>query len=143
MIEIEFCEPFRSVCACCGGSTVALTRFVKKGEDAWAVYYAYFTDSHPERGLIGLISLGTWGTDDVPSDRVAFGFEMWTNDESYQIGIIDAEKTPWGNAKIIGAKLTRGDALAHPWLEDVFHLTDHIADEDKEIREFFSQETVH
>ena len=142
MIEIEFSDPFRSVCDCCGGTTTALTRFVRKDGNAYAVYYAYFTENHPERHMIGLVALGTWGIDDkpIPADRVAFGFEMWSEVEKYRVDIVDAENTPWGNAPIIGQPLTAAEAHNHPWLDDVFDLTDRIADEDPNVREFFGQE---
>lgn len=143
MIEIEFNEPFRSVCKCCGETTTALTRFVNRDQNAYAIYYAFFSEGHPERGLVGLVSLGEWGTEDVPKNRFAFGFEMWTTQDQYQIGLVDAQTTPWGRAKIVGQKLSREEALEHPWLDEVFHITDHIAEEDSEVRAFFGQETVH
>jgi hypothetical protein len=143
MIEIEFSEPKRSTCECCGGESTSLTRFVYDDGAAFAVYYAAFSSDHPERGLLGIVSLGDWGEDGVPPSRVVFAFEMWANEENFNVQIIDAAQSPWKNSKIIGRKLTRDEALAHPWIDDVFHITDHMTDDDPEVKAFFQEDTVH
>ena len=33
--------------------------------------------------------------------------------------------------------LDREEALSHPWIEDVFHITDHITEDDTEVINFF------
>jgi hypothetical protein len=38
MIRIEFENPIESQCECCGKTTVRLTRFVYRDDDAYAVY---------------------------------------------------------------------------------------------------------
>lgn len=137
MLEIEYETPEFSVCDCCGGSTTRLTRFVSQDGDAFGVYYAAFSSSHPENRLIGIVSLGEWWEDEVPESRVAFAFEMWQDADTYNVGIIDATSSPWADARIIGRKLTREEALLHPWLKDVFHITDHMPEDDTEIKAFF------
>lgn len=127
------------MCDCCGGSTTQLTRFVSQDGDAFAVYYAVFSSSHSENRLIGIVSLGEWWEDEVPDSRVAFAFEMWPDADTYNVGIIDATSSPWADARIIGRKLTREEALLHPWLKDVFHITDHMTEDDTEIKAFFAR----
>src|SRR5262245_20051338 len=49
-ITIEFDDPVQDdPCPCCGGRTTRLTRFVYSNSDAHAVYYASFSDKHPDR----------------------------------------------------------------------------------------------
>jgi hypothetical protein len=141
MLEIEFEEPATSVCDCCGGQTTRLTRFVTQDGDAFAVYYASFSKSHPEKGLVGIVSLGEWGQEEIPESRVAFAFEMWADETNYNVGILDADRSHWADAEIIGRKLSREAALQHEWLEEVFHITDHMTDDDPEIIAFFDGET--
>ncbi|AMP04188.1 hypothetical protein CPter91_1815 [Collimonas pratensis] len=38
----------------------------------------------------------------------------------------------------LGRILDRTEALAHEWINDVFHITDHMIEDDKEIVEYFS-----
>lgn len=41
---------------------------------------------------MGIVSLGEWWEDKVPESRVAFAFEMWADDDNYNIGIINANE---------------------------------------------------
>jgi hypothetical protein len=137
MLAIEFEPPTESVCECCGNSTVRLTRFVLKDGNAHAVYYAQYTRGHDEKRMSGLIGLGEWGDDAGPEDRRAFPFQMWLKGDDTVIGLIDAEDSPWSDATFLGRVLDRDEALTHPWIQEVFHITDHIVTEDPEVIGYF------
>jgi hypothetical protein len=138
MLEFEFPEPQTAVCDCCGGLTTRLTRFVSDDGNAYAIYYAAYGEKYGDKRLVGVVSLGDWGVSDViPETRVAFAFELWLHEGNYQVGIIDANHSPWKDARIIGKKQTREEALSHPWIEEVFHITDHMTTDDPAIKEFF------
>lgn len=149
MIEIEFEEPETSKCECCDDISVWLTRFVTEDGDAFAVYHAAFTEGHPEKGLLGTISLGDWGdwdgdAESIPDSRVTFAFDLWLNEEDFfNVTITDASESPWSGQDILGKMLSREEALAHPWIDDVFHITDHITADDQVIRDFFAGEVIH
>lgn len=143
MIEIEFNEPFKSVCDCCNYETTALTTLVKKNGDAYAVYYGYFVEAHRDQGMTGIISLGAWGEGTFPADRIAVGFVMWVEPEDYQVRLINAAETPWGDAEILGRKLTWEEAQDHPDIDEVFQMMDEIVDKDAEVRSFFGRSLVH
>ena len=137
MLEIDFEPPVESICECCGNTTVRLTRFVLKDGNAHAVYYAQFTKLHAERALSGLIGLGAWGEDAGPGDRLAFPFRIWVKDEHPVVTLVDASESPWADATFLGRLLNRDEALTHPWIKEVFHITDHMLLDDKEIKEHF------
>lgn len=143
MIEIELIEPKKSICECCNKETTSLTRFVYNDEAAFAIYYAVFSENHVEDGVIGIISLGDWGEDEISPNRVAFAFRLWQDENNHNVTITDANESPWRDSKIIGRKLTREEALSHIWIEDVFHITDHIVVDDDEIKTFLQGETIH
>jgi hypothetical protein len=136
MIEIEFEEPTTSRCECCGNSTVRLTRFVYRDGDAYAVYYAQFTPGHEPKRLSGLVSLGKWGEGGEPEDRLAFPFRIWIDDDNFKVGLVDAKDSPWGDVTYLGRILDRAEALEHEWLKEVFHITDHMVTDDKEITRY-------
>lgn len=143
MIEIEFEAPTESICECCGNTTVQLTRFVYQDGNAFAVYYAAFTKAHKEKRLSGLIGLGEWGDDNVgPEARLAFPFQIWTDGDNYQVGLVDAEDSPWSHVTFMGRILDREEALNHEWVKDVFNITDHMVTDDKEIVDYFNDESV-
>lgn len=138
MLRIEFEQPEKSVCECCGSTTTRLTRFVYRDNDAHAVYYAMFTSRHPEKVLRGLISLGEWGDDEVgPEARLAFPFEIRTTDDKFQVGMVDALASPWSHVTFLGRILNRDEALKHEWISEVFHITDQMVTEDQEVVRYF------
>lgn len=51
--------------------------------------------------------------------------------------IVNADESPWCDAKVIGKMLDRDEALIHPWIKDVFHITDHMVTDDPEIKTYF------
>ena len=138
MIEIEFEEPNVFDCECCGNETKKLTRFVYNNDNAHAVYYVQFTLGHEDKTVSGIVSLGEWGEGSEPSQRIAFPFRIWTNEENYQVGLMDKDESPWCDAELLGEILNREDALKHDFLKEVFHITDHIVAEDKEVIEFLN-----
>lgn len=138
MIEIEFEKPNVYKCECCGNEIKKLTRFVYKNDDAHAVYYAQFTKGHEDKIVYGIISLGEWGEDGEPKDRVAFPFKIRTNKNDYLVELMDKEDSPWKGVELLGQILNRKESLKHEWVKEIFHITDHIVSEDKEIIHFFN-----
>jgi hypothetical protein len=47
-----------------------------QGGDARAVYYAQFSNNHPDGVVAMLVSIGEWGEGTTPADRVAFAMEF-------------------------------------------------------------------
>ena len=137
MIDIEFAEPFHEVCDCCKGTTTRLTRFVRKDGDAYAIYYAMYSDNHPERVVKLAVSLGEWSEDADPVNRTAFALTMRSDESDYLFTVVDADESPWQGIRILGKMLNRDEALNHPWIKDVFHITDHVATDDSEIKSYF------
>lgn len=139
MLTIEFEPPNKSApCKCCGGQTTSLTRFVYRDGDAYAVYYAKFSDNHPDRVVVATVSLGEWGEDATPEQRVAFAMELRSTASEYQVGLIDATRSPWREAEVIGRTLDREEALVHPLVKEAFRVTDHMVAEDEPIRSYLN-----
>jgi hypothetical protein len=140
MLTIELTEPPSSFrCECCGGTTISLTRFVYANDDAFAVYYASFTDSHPERIVSLAVGMGEWGEGSTPADRRAFALALRATDEQYQVMVVDTARSPWRDVEILGRMLDRAEALADPWIRDVFHVTDHIVMQDPQVKAYLDQ----
>lgn len=121
--EIEFCEPSYYDCDCCGHRTTKLTRFVTRAGNAFAAYYAHFSDGPEHDDVQVLVGLGHWGEDAAPEDRTAIAFRIWNTDESFNVGLMDANH--W-STDYLGRRLSREEALASPWKKEVFDLSDHI-----------------
>jgi hypothetical protein len=142
MLTFELEPPNESApCKCCGGKTTSLTRFVRKDGDAYAVYYARFSDNHPNRPVVATVSLGEWGGDSKPEQRVAFALEIRSTDEQYSVGVLDADQSPWHESEFLGRTLNREEALAHPLINVVFHITDHMVVEDLPLKRYLDSPT--
>jgi hypothetical protein len=140
MFEIEIIEPKLTTCDCCGKPVTSLTRFVTKDERAWAVYKAVFAKNHPDRGVYLAIGLDEVGGPDW-TGSTAFALNLSASETEFQTRVTDSSESPWRGTKALGRMLDRAEALAHPEIQEIFHLVDHIVREDPEIRELF--ETVH
>jgi hypothetical protein len=129
--DIEFEAPRHATCACCGRRTTRLTRFVTRDGDAFAVYLVMYTEGHEDRDAWALVGLGRWGEDAPPeTGRAAFALRLWLADDSYKVSVVDAEHAPWDTG-FLGRRLSREEALQHPWLEEVFALSDQMVVRDQ------------
>jgi hypothetical protein len=137
MIRIEFEPPHETTCECCGAATTRLTRFVYNDDGAYAVYYASYGSTHPEE-VKAVVSVGEWGDGSTPADRVAFPLTLWQNESEYGVTVGEAASSPWKGVELLGEMLSREEALGHPRISDVFHITDHIFAEDPDLRSFFA-----
>lgn len=137
--KIESSKPSLSSCDCCGGTTVRLTRFVYRDEDAFAVYYAAYSNNHPGDGVAMLISLGEWGGDSEPSQRCAFYCRVRPTDDAYEVMLGDAGASPWAATEIVGRKLSRDEALSHRWKSIAFGVLDEAFVLDASLRGFLQR----
>jgi hypothetical protein len=136
MLTFDFEPAKRKACECCGGVTTTLTRFVYEDGQAYAVYYARFADNHPDRIVQAIVSIGDWGEDSGPWDRVAFPFEIRVAETGCQVGLTDAADSPWQDTDVLGRVLDRQEALEHERLQEVFHISDHMVSDDQPLREY-------
>src|SRR5262245_51610583 len=108
MLRIEFEPPNESSrCECCGGITTSLTRFVYEDKDAHAVYYARYSDNHPDGIVTVAISIGDWGQGGQPYDRVAVAVHIKVVGDHFEVMVIEPEASPWHNVAILGRMLGR------------------------------------
>jgi hypothetical protein len=138
-ISIEQDPPRTTRCDCCGGLTTNLMRFVFRDGDAYAVYYAAFSDNHADGIISVLIGLGEWGDEASPDDRTGFALQIRLSNGDYQVMIVDPERSPWTHAALLGRILNRDEALVHPLVQEVFQLTDHIVHHDTEVHQYLER----
>ena len=138
MLTIKCEEPYERACACCGGVTVTLTRFVYEDGDAAGAYLARFGREHPERVVVALVSVGPWGDSTGPWDRVAFPMRLWSADDAHQVGLTDRAESPWHDVELFGRILDRAEALADERVQQAFHISDHMVADDALLRDYLN-----
>jgi hypothetical protein len=137
MDAIDFEEPSYSACPCCQAKITNLTRFVTRDERAFAVYYATFSDGPAHDEVQVLAGFGDWSEDAPPGLRTAFAFKIWPRETDFVTTILDAKDSNW-DTEVLGRILSREDALKHPWLDEVYKLSDHIVRCDEPITAFLN-----
>ena len=123
--EIEFAEPKYYECDCCGHRTTSLTRFVTRDGYAFAAYYAHFSDGPEHDTVEVLVGFGPWGEDAPAESRSAIAMTLWNTEESYNVSLVDADNSGW-TTDHLGRRLSREEALASPWKQEAFDLSDHM-----------------
>jgi len=139
MDEIEFEPPEHTACSCCGRDMTRLTRFVRRDGNAFAVYFVEFTDGHQDCEAFVIVGLGDWGDDDLDPQkaRIAFAYRIRPGEASYELSIINVDDSPWSTT-YLGRRLTRTEALSHPWLQEIYDLSDHMVQCDEPLIAFLN-----
>lgn len=136
-LQLEAGETDRPTrCACCGSVSRTVHGFIYKEGDAYAVYYAGWSEGHPDRGVTMAIAVGEWGEQSDASVRVSVGVEARTTASEIQFAVLDPEQSPWARTDLLGTMLTRPTALAHPMLPAIFELAEHIVTNDERVASF-------
>lgn len=121
----------RKTCGDCGIEYDHVTGFIDDGETAVAAYFAY-CHGHPghEAGIDAV--LGTW-SEDRHDDHATFSCLLRPRDGAM---VVDSSVAiePAADHELLGRRLTRAEALAHPWIARFWQVVDVIAAEDAAVR---------
>jgi hypothetical protein len=123
-----------ATCVCCGAKAPSVVGFVYADGDAFAVYYAGWTEGHRPAKVSLIIGLGDWDDEATPEDRRSFGLRCWVEDDEVRFEVQEPAASRYGENEYLGRMLSRSAALADPELADVFHIAEHISTEDPRVR---------
>ena len=123
--EIEFDEPEAGVCGCCGATQQILTRYIKRGDQPFAIYKALLTSQHRPPRVEMIIGFGKWDEAEQASERTAFTFELCSDEQNTNVTLVDEESSAWSSG-FLGIVPSREEALRHPLAPEVFTLAEHI-----------------
>lgn len=119
----------QKTCPRCGRSFEHVTGFVMEADGAHSVYFAA-CHGHPEHEAQIDVVLGTWTSDDA-TDHVTFS-SILRRDGAMAV---DATVAVGGTAPFFGRKLSREEALAHPWVATFWQVVDLLATGDPAVKE--------
>lgn len=137
MITIEFEKPQFEKCNCCDAKITRLTRFVYQNNEAFAYYYAKIEDHSDPKVVECLVVLCEW--DDNNENiikKTGFALTIWVKDDNFNVTLINKDECAWKNIPEVEI-LDREQSLNHPQKSDLFHITDHIVVDDKEVIAYF------
>ena len=130
-------DPERGVelksCAACGREYTLIKSFILDGEDAHAVLFAALHNHHGEREAWIDVVLGTFGSEDL-SDHCTFGCRVGpVAEQSEPAATLVAAAAPFGDSSLFGQKLSRDEALIHPWVSEFWRIVDFVLINDADI----------
>jgi hypothetical protein len=123
-----------ATCECCGAKAPSVVGFVYDDGDAYAVYYAGWTEGHQRGRVSMIIGLGDWSDEATPEDRRSFGLRCWVEGDALQFEVQGPSASRYGDNDYLGRMLSRSAALTDPELAEVFHVAEHIAEDDPRVR---------
>lgn len=115
----------------CGGEYDHVTGFIDDGDTSVAAYFAY-CHGHPEHEAGIDAVMGTWGQN-RHDDHVMFSCLLRAAEGAMAVDSSVAIE-PGATDAILGRRLTREEALAHPWIARFWQVVDVIAAEDAAVR---------
>lgn len=136
-------ETTLDACGDCGNATRSVWGYVSDARGARAAYFIRWTEGHLERGALLVISIGAWGKDAHPADRVCVALECRMGVDRPQFMVVNAAEVPWAQREVLGGKLSRENALANSAIQEVFAISDRIVDDDQRFRSFLLSERRH
>ena len=84
--------------------------------------------------LLGYLATGEG--EDAPSEaRSAIAMRLWNTADNFNVSLVDADH--W-KTEILGRRLSRREALASPWKQEAFDLSDHIVECDWPIVDYLN-----
>ncbi|KAB7609821.1 hypothetical protein F9L33_15480 [Amylibacter sp. SFDW26] len=136
--EIEMGEAdHSSFCECCDQEASTTHGFVYKDDDAYAVYYATWSQKHETKYVNFAIAVGEWGDNSSNMDRTCFGLEVYDNKDKLDFRVIEPEGSPWGETDLLGKMLSRQESLEHCLKDEIFLIIEKVINNDILLNEYF------
>jgi hypothetical protein len=118
-------------CPCCNAPIQRTWNYIYRDGKAFAVYFAnsYHHLDQPHETWIDAI-FGTWNEDRF-DDHVTFGCRVvFLDDRSGPAAGLVQACLDGSGGPVHGVRLSREEALAHPWLPDFWQVVDFVLAED-------------
>lgn len=123
-----------ATCDCCGTRSSSVHGFVYRDGDAFAIYYAGWSERHPERGVTMAIATGEWSDDSGPQDRVSIGLGAYPTGTDVEFSVAEPEESPWGETPLLGTMLPKDRALASAALTATLEIAELVSRGDPRLR---------
>lgn len=140
---IEFNEKIESFkCSHCGEESKTVWGWVSKDNAAHAVYFANLMTGHQEVSARLTISIGGWGDEVNLAKRKWIYIEARPIPTSYEMMVREPDESLHNGKPMLGASMTRSEALASPLIKEFFAVADYIAFNDPAVRSYLLGEQV-
>jgi hypothetical protein len=137
MLSIELGEEVSNIaCDCCGKQFKSVVGFIKRDDDAYAVYFATLQAGHDDITVGLTLSIGKWWDDNALGERHWVFLTVKPTPDKFGMRIEEPEGSRHVNFKPLGIALSRDEALASDLKEEFFAVADYIALEDPAVNSY-------
>ncbi len=128
MLRVEPGNESRAfLCDHCHQMYGATRGFVYRDESAHALYYASLHDCGAGGAVYLAIGIGERGDEDGTfGDVRSVTFRVEPTETGVDMSVVDADDSPYGQARSLGVMMNRDAALAHEAFQELLHIADHI-----------------
>jgi len=128
-------------CPDCNARARSVWGYVSREGKAHAAYYACWTESHLERGVQVLVSIGRFGEGTSSSMRNMVGAECRMMNERPSFMIVDADKIELDDQDLFGKGLSREDVMKSTLKDQAFAVLDHLSFCDPRLKTFLCSDS--
>ncbi len=126
-----------STCLDCGKVIRLIWGYVYRNEQAYVAFYARFNEGHLDRGVHLLIVTGPWTPDSKESERQCFSVDCQMGADRPTYMLVDALP----GYEELGQPLSRAQALANPFKDELFPMLDQLIANQIAIKNFLNQKS--
>ena len=131
MFSLELGEEISNItCSCCGEQFKSICGFIKKDDDAYAVYFATLHTGHSDIGASLTISIGNWWDDTALDERHWIELTVKPSETNLNMRIEEPGGSRHKEFKALGIALSRDEALSSHLKDDFFIVADYVVVED-------------
>jgi len=143
MFSLELGEEISNkTCSCCGEQYKSVVGFIKRDDDAYAVYFATLQTGHKDITVGLTVSVGTWWDDTALDDRHWIYLTVKPSPTNFNMRIEEPDSSPHVNFKPLGIALSREEALSSNLKDDFFAVADYVVLEDPAVNSYLMGQEV-
>jgi len=137
MFSLELGEEVSNItCNCCGKPFKSVCGFIKRDNDAYAVYFATLHTGHSDITVGLTVSIGKWWDDSALNERQWILLTVKRSATNFDMRVEEPEGSRHADFKALGITLSRQTALLSDLKDDFFAVADYVVVEDPAVNSY-------
>lgn len=143
MLSLELGDEISNIlCSCCGMPFKSVCGFIKKDNDAYAVYFATLQTAHEEICAGLTVSIGKWWDDEALTERHWISITVRPSETHFNMRIGEPSDSSHVDFKPLGIPLGRDQALESPLKDQFFEVAEFLVANDPAVNSYLAGKPV-
>jgi hypothetical protein len=143
MFSLELGDEVSNItCNCCGKPFKSVCGFIKRDDDAYAVYFATLQTGHSDITVGLTISIGKWWDDTALNERYWILLTVKPSATNFDMRVEEPGGSRHADFKALGIALSRDEALSSDVKDDFFAVADYVVVEDPAVNSYLMGKEV-